>query len=283
MCSAFWVSLRPKQWVKNFFVFVPLIFAREFTDPTAVKLTIYAFGIFALAASGIYLLNDVLDRRSDAAHPVKKHRPVAAGTLPVRVAIIAGFALVGTTALLAFWLNTLLGEIIVGYAILQLAYSLMLKHIVFIDLAAIASGFVLRVYAGAAAIDVPVSAWLLAITFLLALLLAAGKRLRELQSSQTPEKLARKVLSNYSIDRLENVVKILTIAIFASYLFYAWQTNLYLLLTAPIVAYGLLRYAALLHSKSAAECPTEMLLNDKRLLATAGFWGIAILVILSFA
>jgi len=275
-------ALRPKQWIKNFFVFVPLIFSREFKDIEAIKFSILVFGIFCLTASGIYLINDVLDRENDRKHHRKKHRPIAAGQLPVSIAILIGILLLGAGTTAAFCLNLQLGYIIIGYIALQVVYSFFLKHIVIIDLLSIAVGFVLRIFAGAAIIEVSISSWLLVITLLLALLLAAGKRLQE---TKTTNLLSRKVLNEYSPQFLDSVIKIILPATLVSYLFYSFQASQshYFFLTVPIVVYGLLRYLLILESSSVTESPTELLLSDRPLLISVVLWGTTTLVILSFS
>ncbi|MCK5471694.1 UbiA family prenyltransferase, partial [Candidatus Gracilibacteria bacterium] len=186
-------ALRAKQWIKNLLIFVPLVFSREFLNPDSVKLAAAAFGIFCATASGIYLLNDLLDRDSDKKHFAKKQRAIASGKLPLKIAAAASAILLITSLLLATKLNFVLAAIVSGYIFLQIVYSVFLKHIVIVDLLAISTGFILRIFAGGAVIGVEISNWLLTITFLLALLLAAGKRLREVESAGI---FSRKVLEN---------------------------------------------------------------------------------------
>ena len=275
-------ALRPKQWIKNLLVFAPLIFSREFLNPDSVKLAATVFGIFCATASGIYLLNDVLDRTADRQHPLKKERAVASGKLPAKAAIIASVILLAGGLLLSTQINAVLTGIVGGYIVLQIGYSIFLKHLAIIDLLVISTGFILRIFAGGVAIGVAISSWLLAITFLLALLLAAGKRLREIE---TAGKSSRKVLANYSPRFLQTTIQILLPAILVSYLFYSFQASEspHFIFTVPIVVYGLLRYLFLIDKKSANENPTDLLLEDKPLFVSVIFWGISIIAILSFA
>ncbi|MDD3066567.1 MAG: decaprenyl-phosphate phosphoribosyltransferase [Candidatus Gracilibacteria bacterium] len=282
MLKALLSSLRIKQWIKNFFVFIPLIFVKEFTDIGKVELTMMVFGIFCAVASGIYLLNDIFDRKRDALHPTKKHRAIASGKLPVSIAAITSFILLGGGISAAFVLNPAVGGILLGYALLQISYSLLLKHLVIIDLLVISVGFVLRVFAGGLVIAVAISNWLLLVTFLLALLLATGKRIRE---TKTAGSASRKVLENYTVSFLDSVTKIILPCVLLAYLFYTFQANQspYFIFTTPIVVYGLLRYLMLIDGENAAESPTELLLTDKPLLASVILWGISVIVILSLA
>lgn len=280
MLTALLQSLRIKQWIKNLLIFIPLIFSREFRDPESVMIVLAAFSIFSLTASGVYLINDVLDRKLDQKHHTKKQRPIASGKLSPPLAILSATLLFLISFFLAWQLNCWLLDILVIYLILQLSYSGILKHIAIIDLFAIAAGFVLRVFAGAVVIDVQVSSWLLAVTFLLALLIAAGKRLREIEKAGSH---SRKVLQSYSPEFLKMTIQIILPAILIAYLFYSFQAHrsIYFFITVPIAVYGLLRYLLLLNRKEATEDPTELILSDAPLLASALLWVVSVIAVLS--
>ena len=245
-----------------------------------MKLATAVFGIFCGVASGIYLLNDLFDRADDRLHPFKKKRGVASGKLPAKTAIgVSGF-LLAAGLFFAAQINMVLVGIIGGYILLQISYSFFLKRLAIIDLLAIATGFILRIFAGGAAIGVAISSWLLAITFLLALLLATGKRLREIEIAG---RSSRKVLENYPAEFLKRAIQILLPAILVSYLFYSFQASEspHFIFTVPIVVYGLLRYLFLIDQKSANENPTDLLLEDKPLLVSVVLWVISVIAILS--
>ena len=274
-------AARPKQWIKNLLVFAPLIFAHEFLNFNSLEKVASTFGIFCLASSGIYILNDIFDRDSDRRHPAKKSRPIASGRLPVKIAA----AISGIFLLIALFFATKFGilvAIVAGYIFLQISYSLFLKHFSIIDLISIALGFILRIVAGGFVIAVELSGWLLAITFLLALLLAAGKRLREIE---TAGRASRRVLENYPPEFLRSTIKIVLPAILVSYLFYSFQTSNSpnFIFTTPIVVFGLLRYLLLIERKSANENPTDLLFSDRPLLASVVLWMLAVFAILYFA
>jgi len=275
-------SLRPKQWIKNVLIFAPLIFSQKFLEPESVKLAVFAFGMFCLATSGVYLMNDVFDKKSDAKHPQKKYRPIASGKLSVTFAVFLSLLLFLVSFFLAWKVNCTLLDILLIYVVLQFSYSSYFKHIAILDLIFIALGFILRIFAGGAVIGVEISSWLLAITFLLALLLASGKRLKELEVQGSS---SRKVLASYSPNFLRNIIKIILPAILVSYLFYSLQGSVSanFIFTTPIVAYGLLRYLMLIEKKSAHENPTDLLFEDKPLLASVVLWLIAVIAILYFA
>ena len=274
-------TARPKQWIKNLLIFAPLIFAREFLNLDSLGKVVATFGIFCLASSGIYILNDIFDRESDRRHPTKKLRPIASGRLPAKIAGIVSSALLLAALFFAAKFGMLVA-IIAGYIFLQIGYSLFLKHFPIIDLFSIAFGFILRIIAGGIVIAVELSSWLLAITFLLALLLASGKRLREIE---TAGHTSRRVLENYPPEFLRATIKILLPAILVSYLFYSFQASNSpnFIFTTPIVVFGLLRYLLLIEQKSANENPTDLLFADRQLLASVIFWMLAVVGILIFA
>ncbi|MFH0776351.1 MAG: decaprenyl-phosphate phosphoribosyltransferase [Patescibacteria group bacterium] len=275
-------ALRPKQWIKNLLIFVPLVFARDFTNLESLEKVAFAFGIFCLTSSGVYVLNDIFDRKSDRTHPTKKSRPIASGRLPIAPAFLVACALFCASALGAWQLDSQIINVLATFVFLQIAYSLSLKHFAIVDLLAIATGFILRIVAGGVAAGVVLSGWLLAITFLLALLLASGKRLREIE---TAGHTSRKVLESYPPEFLRSTIKILLPAILVSYLFYSFQASEspHFFWTVPIVVFGLLRYLLLFEQKSAHENPTDLLLKDRPLLISVILWVIVVFAILYFA
>lgn len=274
-------ALRPKQWIKNLLIFVPLVFAREFLNVASFTNVAATFGIFCLASSGVYILNDIFDREADRRHHTKKSRPIASGRLPVNFAVFLSGALLLSAVFFATKFG-MLAVVISSYILLQVSYSLFLKHLAIIDLLSISLGFILRIFAGGVAAGVTLSGWLLAITLLLALLLATGKRLREIE---TAGHLSRKVLAKYPPAFLQSTIKVLLPAILVSYLFYSFQASgsANFFWTVPIVVFGLLRYLLLIERKSANENPTDLLFEDRPLLASVVAWLFAVLTILYFA
>lgn len=281
MLFAILKSLRPKQWIKNLLIFVPLVFSREFLNLESFKLVSITFGIFCLTASGVYLMNDVFDKKNDTKHPHKKQRAIASGKLPVTAGVFLSLLLLLASFFFAWKVDCVLLDILLVYLVLQLAYSSYFKHVVILDLIFIAMGFIVRIFAGGMVIGVEVSSWLLAITFLLALLLASGKRLRETEIQGVA---SRKVLESYPPNFLKSTIKVLLPAILVSYLFYSFQANNppNFIWTAPIAVFGLLRYLFLIDSKKLTEDPTELLLTDKPLLASVILWVATSVGILMF-
>ncbi|MDO8594551.1 MAG: decaprenyl-phosphate phosphoribosyltransferase [bacterium] len=266
------ISMRPKQWVKNLFVFGPLLFVKAFTDTEKVALTSLAFVCFCIAGSAVYLLNDCLDKEKDRQHPIKKHRPLASGKLSAFIALTASLLLGGASLWGGFMLNRSFGWVLLGYLLLNLFYSLKLKDMIILDVFCISIGFVLRVVGGAAVIAVPVSVWILACTFFLALFLAVNKRKNELTLGGGE---TREVLRAYSPEMLEYMNMVSLSATVITYAFYTFSSehSRLLMLTIPIVLYGLFYYlAALARQPEGAGDPTSIVLKETNLQVTVMLW-----------
>jgi 4-hydroxybenzoate polyprenyltransferase len=281
------VSLRPSQWTKNLIVFGPLGLGQRLFDPTALVHSLAAFLIFCVLSGVVYLLNDVADRDGDRLHPIKMHRPIASGDVPVRVALLFA-AVLGVGALAAsFWLRPLFGVMALTYVALLALYSGPLKHVVIIDVLTIAIGFVLRAVAGAVAIDVAVSPWLYVLTILLALFLALSKRRHELVLLADQATGHRPILEEYSPYLLDQMIAVVTASTLVAYAIYTvspetiskFQTEL-LGLTLPFPLYGIFRYLYLVHHKEGGGSPSDMLLNDRPLLLCVALWAVAVALII---
>lgn len=273
--------MRPKQWLKNLFVFAAIIFVREFTNTEKVVLTIWAFVLFSLASSAIYLVNDLVDLKKDRLHPVKKFRPLAAGQLSPWLAGTAAILLGGVAIAGGFYLNYLFGLTISAYVLLNLLYSFVLKNLIVIDVFTIAVGFVLRVAAGAAVILVPVSIWIILSTFFFTLFLAVNKRRTELAVSADGG--TRSVLKYYSPALLNQMNIVSLSATIITYTFYTFSSehSRLLMLTVPIVLYGLFYYLHVLDRTPQKESgPTEVFLREKNLQLTVLVWVIIAVLIL---
>lgn len=275
------VAMRPRQWTKNLLLFAGIIFAAQLGDPSRWAAAVTAFVAYCAASSAAYLVNDVRDAESDRLHPVKRARPIARGELSPRAALV----LAGALALAAFVLAGALGPLslacLAAFVALQAAYSLGLKTFELVDVLAIAGLFVLRASAGAIAVDVRISEWLLLCTFLLALFVALGKRRAELGLDGVH---ARPALDGYSValvDQLLGIVAAATIAAYTGYALAAHDTR-WLVATVPLVVYGLFRYLLLLHRRGLGEEPETLLVEDLPLLVTVAVWAGACAVILAF-
>jgi 4-hydroxybenzoate polyprenyltransferase len=280
-------SLRPGQWTKNFIVFAALIFSRRLLDPAAVALALAAFLIFCGLSGAIYLVNDVSDRVEDRQHPLKSKRPIASGALAVGTALAWAAMLIGGGLALAFWLQPLFGLTAVAFVSLQAAYTRRLKHIVILDVMAIAAGFVLRAVAGGVVIEVPVSEWLLVCTILLALFLGLAKRRHELTLLAAGAAGHRRILEEYDPYLLDQMIAVVAAATLVAYIIYCLSSETierfgthWLVLTVPFPIYGIFRYLYLVHRKDGGGNPSEMLLNDRPLLACVALWSLSVVAII---
>ncbi len=265
------ISMRPKQWVKNVFIFAPMIFSLHMFQPAFIKRSLLAFCLFSLITGTIYIFNDILDREKDRLHPEKKDRPIAAGQLSaVSAGIFAAVLLVGVLALSAV-INREFFYISLFYAVLNIFYSLFLKSVVIIDIMVIALGFVLRVMVGAAINQLALYPWILISTFLLAIFLALIKRRQELLKIQSinPDKVTRKTLLHYNINLLDQMISISTATTLISYIMYVLSPDVQqkfhtanLFYTVPFVIFGIFRYLFLAYAMGEGESPSEIIYTD---------------------
>ena len=286
MLRAIVASMRPRQWVKNLFVFAGLIFAQRLFTPAA-WLSLAGFGIFCALSGAIYLINDVADRDRDRLDPRKRMRPIAAGRLPVPVAVAAAVLLViGGLGFAAILSRTFLLTA-VAYVVLLIAYSAWLKHIVIVDVIVVACGFVLRAVAGAVVIDVEMSGWLLICTILLALFLTLGKRRYEYVALEQDAARHRPILAEYSPALLDQMIAVVTASTVTAYALYTMSPETvakfhthWLPATLPFVLYGIFRYLYLLYQRRLGGNPSELLLSDRALLINTICWICAVLLII---
>ena len=275
-------ALRPRQWPKNLLVFAGILFAAEYDEPAKWAAAIAAFIAYCAASSAAYMVNDVLDAEEDRRHPIKRNRPVASGVLPpVRALKIAAVLVVAAVTVTA-WLGWGSVAYIAGFLALQGAYSWRLKHVVLIDVMAIAALFVIRGAAGAEAVAVRISPWLIVCTALLALFLALAKRRGELAATAVGGG-GRTVLDGYSfalVDQLVSVVAACTIVAYSFYTFQAREGSA-MMATIPFVVFGLFRYLLLMHREDLGEEPENVLLSDVPILLTVAAWAVTSAVILA--
>jgi 4-hydroxybenzoate polyprenyltransferase len=275
--------MRPLQWSKNLLVFAGILFAAEFDEPGKWAAAFAAFVAYCAASSAGYLFNDVLDAEQDLLHHLERERPVASGAL-ARGRALAYSALLAAVALgVMGWFGWASLAYVGGFLALQAAYSLRLKHVVLIDVIAIAGLFVIRAAAGAEAVDVRISPWLIVCTALLALFLALAKRRGELVSTEAGG--AREVLDGYSltlVDQLVSVVAACTIVAYSLYSFEAREGSA-MMATIPFVVFGIFRYLLLMHREELGEEPERVLLTDVPILATVAAWAVTSALILGFS
>ncbi len=281
------VSLRPDQWHKNLIVFAALIFAVKLLDPAALARATAAFLIFCAVSSVVYLINDVADREQDRLHPVKRLRPIAAGDLSPGAAMAIAAGLGASALAVAFWLRPTFGVAAAAYLALIVVYTTSLKHLVVLDVMAIAIGFVLRAVAGGLVIDVHVSNWLLVCTMLGALFLGLAKRRHEITLLAAGAKGHRKILEEYDPYLLDQMIGVVAAATMVAYIIYCASPETHaifgtewLVLTTPFPIYGLFRYLYLVHRKSGGGNPSDLLLSDRPLLACVLLWGVTAVLII---
>ena len=280
-------SLRPAQWVKNLFVLVPLVFAHQLDRIDLALRSAAAFAAFCAAASAIYLLNDLRDREADRLHPVKRLRPIAAGRLGTTPALAAACLLAAGALGLAWTLGPGFSTCLGIYLALNVLYSLGLKHLVILDVMTIALGFVLRVEAGALAIAVEVSSWLLLCTIFVALFLGFAKRRHELALQPESGASTRLVLEHYSLTFVDQMINVVTASTIVSYALYTVDPGTaarlgtpYLIVTVPLALFGIFRFLFLLYHRSDVASPTDAILRDPPFLVNLALWGVTVLALI---
>jgi 4-hydroxybenzoate polyprenyltransferase len=294
-------AMRPLQWSKNGLVLLAVIFARQLTNPPMVARAAVAFAAFCLAASTVYLLNDIADRDRDRLHAKKRRRPLASGRLSLGLAAATAAATAAGAAALAALLvarllpggpdpfaawggsRALFAATLGGYVALNLAYSAWLKHVVLWDVFVIAAGFVLRALAGAFAAPVPISPWFYLCAMFLALFLALGKRRAELLQLDPEAESHRRNLREYSVLLLDQLVAIVVTSALICYSLYTFQSETgghALMITIPIVIFGVFRYLYLIYVKAEGDEPDVLLWRDRQVLASVALCVLVVLGVL---
>lgn len=287
-----WRSLRPHQWVKNLFVAAPLVFSRHMLDAAYILPVLVALLVFCALSGAVYIFNDLRDVELDRAHPVKRHRPIAAGALSPRRALVFAVGLALVALILSALLSLKLAATAALYLIINIAYSMGLKHVAYLDVALIVAGFLLRILGGGVAIDVPVSHWLFICTALLSLLLALGKRTHELITATRANReavITRSSLAGYERSRhllpwLMGVLSLLTISAYALYANGAEAVGAFgtgqLLWTLPYCVIGIVRFLQLSIWRPRPEAPTEAILRDMPFVVNVGLWAATVVTII---
>lgn len=280
--------LRPRQWLKNVFVFAGLIFSRNFLIPTSVEKSIAAFVVFSLLSSGGYIINDIIDYKDDRQHPVKSKRPIAAGRIRRAPAGVVAGVLILLSIASSFFLGIDFLLVCCAYGLLMLAYSLGVKQIVILDVLFVAFGYVLRAIAGAVVIDVEISSWLLLCTLLIALFLAVAKRRTEIVLLGEDASKHRKILAQYSLALLNQMISIVTAACIVAYCLYTLAPETVakfgtknLIFTIPFVIYGIFRYLYITYQSLHTDLPERVLFRDLPLQLCLVSWIVVCLLIIA--
>lgn len=283
-------TMRPRQWTKNGFVFAGILFDQQILQLEPFARVFLAFILLCMAASTIYIINDLVDIERDRTHPRKRQRPLPSGQLPVPWAITAAVALPVLTLAIALVFSPPLALVLAGYLALHIAYSFWLKNIVLIDVFAIAAGFILRLIAGVVVIDVAnFSPWLYACAGLLALFLAVGKRRQELLLLAAEAENHRTTYKDYNLPLLDDMLRMITTGSILTYMLYTIEAQTirseghWMLLTVPFVIYGVFRYLYLIHVKGLGSAPDELLFKDLPLLIDVVLWVLSVGVVLYVA
>ncbi len=306
--TPFWllVSCRPRQWLKNLALFAPLIFEGAFFDADKLGTVIWGFLIFSVVTSAIYIINDVIDIAKDRTHPFKSKRPIASGRVDPRIALIFAMVILAWALLVSSKLSVFFGMATAAYSVLQIVYSLFLRSVILLDVMAIASGFLLRIYAGAVLIDAHVTIWFILTVASLALFLAIGKRRSErtlLLASETRDLTTRRILLHYPESLLDGLTVMFATATWFSYTMFTFLqpppsagpqvlilfgdflprtflASKWLMLTVPLVIYGVMRYLYVIYEKKEGESPERALLSDIPLLSSVVLWGVLVFVVI---
>jgi 4-hydroxybenzoate polyprenyltransferase len=258
-------TMRPKQWVKNGFVLIPLVFDVKLFNPTYLLPTLAGFALWCLVAGTVYIINDLAGAKKDRLHPKKRHRPIASGQLPASSALVAAVLIPLIALPLAALLDPFFGALLMSYFVLQIAYSLWLKQVVILDVLIIAAGYVLRVASGVPLVEAArFSPWMYVFTTMLALFLALGKRRGELILLKENADSHRSSLQEYNLPLLDEMMSIVTSSIVVTYAFYT----------------GIFRYLYLIHSKGLTAAPDEVVLSDRPLQATIVLWGLSVVIVM---
>src|SRR5438552_11856784 len=286
------LSLRPAQWTKNLLVFAGLLFGnasvgRDLFDGPTLARAAAAFAIFCGLSGAVYVVNDLMDRDADRRHPLKAHRPIASGALPAAVAVAAVVIIWAGALTAAAWPGRTFLLVSAAYVLLQVLYSGPLKHIVIIDALALSLGFVLRAVAGAVAVDVDISHWLLVCTTLLALFMALAKRRHEIVLLADDAAYHRPILKEYSAYLLDQMIGVVTASTLIAYIFYTISPETeakfgtpWLGLTIPFPLYGIFRYLYLVHRREGGGSPAELLMTDRPLLVCVALWALTVALII---
>lgn len=278
--------IRVPQWVKNLFVFIPVVYSRNLFHTDYLFLSIIAFVIFCLLSSTVYVINDIVDAEADRHHPVKKNRPIATGKISNKKGIVIAIVLFIISVAFSLYTNTNFKIFAFLFLLINIFYSFRLKHIVLLDIFSIAAGFMIRVTAGALVISVEISSWLILTTMFLSLFLAVMKRRSEIYVAGEEQNSTRKVLEDYSTNYIDQMSTIAAAGVIISYALYTvsertvtvFQTE-HLIYTTPFVVYGIFRYMFLVLNHNKGENTTEIMVTDVSMITNIILYSLTTIII----
>jgi len=276
--------MRPKQWLKNFFVFAAIIFSGKFDDKHILLLNLGVFVLFCLVSSAVYVLNDLVDVEKDKQHPEKKNRPIASGKVSKIQAIVLEVGILCIVLAGSYLVNFRIAFVLIGYYLMNVLYSFKLKNIVIIDVMIITFGFVLRVISGGIATNVQLSSWLILCTILISLFIALNKRRSEIVTLKDNSSSHRKILEEYSVELIDNMLTIVTPSILITYCLYTFSStqSRTMMITIPFVLYGIFRYQYLVSKKNVGGKPEDVFQKDLPFLINVLLWAVSIIIIIYF-
>ncbi len=281
--------MRPHQYVKNIFIFAPLLFSFSFDDTNKTIITFMVFILFSILASSVYILNDLMDVEEDKAHPTKKNRPIASGALSAKTAKVLFVVLASLSLVSSLLISQELFYVLASYFILNVAYSLKLKHISIVDIFIIATGFVLRLFAGSVATDIPLSMWIIIITFLLAIFLALAKRRDDVLLSLKGQE-TRKNIDGYNLEFVNATMTLMSGVVVMSYILYTVSAEViervhthYLFLSAFFVILGIFRYMQITFVEEKSGSPSKIVVGDRFIKITLLLWLASFIIIVKMA
>ena len=278
-------TMRPKQWAKNILLFAAVVFAGDLGEASLVVTSLAAFGIFCALSASAYVVNDLVDAERDRMHPTKRNRPIAAGLVPRPLAYVSAVGLAAVGLAMSSLVEPRFFAVSGGYLALTIGYSLWLKNVLLVDVIALAVGYVLRAAGGAFAIDVTISPWLLLCTILVALFIGLTKRRHELLLLDTDASAHRRILEEYSgplLDQMISLVSSATLIAYALYTFFSDQSrsNELLVVTLPLVVYGIFRYLYLVYKRGEGGSPEDLIFSDVPLLVCLALWGLSVVLLI---
>jgi 4-hydroxybenzoate polyprenyltransferase len=279
-------TMRPKQWIKNIFIFAPLVFDKKLLELRYLAQTVGGFVLLCVVSGAVYIINDAADAEKDRQHPKKRGRPIASGRLNTGAAVDVAIVMFLIALPLGFLLNLAFGAILSGYLLIQIAYSFWLKNVVIIDVMSIASGFILRVAAGIPLVNAErFSPWLYVCMMLGSLLIGFGKRRHELTLLKENANAHRQSLEEYNLTLLDHAITVVTASTLLAYALYTFSAEGFpikyaMMLTIPFVLYAIFRYLYLIHVKGIGGEPEEIILSDRPLQAAIILWGLSVTAVL---
>lgn len=276
--------MRPKQWIKNFFIFAAMIFSGKFTNTYIFLMNIFVFVMFCLISSSVYILNDLVDVDKDRQHPEKKNRPIASGKVTKLQALMMEIILLSIVFIISYNVNLKLLIVFLIYFVINIFYSFKLKNIVIIDVMIITFGFVLRVESGSISTNVQLSPWMILCTILISLFIALNKRKSEIVTLKAKSSNHRKILDEYSVDLIDNMLTIVTPSILIAYCLYTFSSiqSRTMMITIPFVLYGIFRYQYLMMKHNIGGKPEDVFQKDIPFLINILLWSIAVISIIYF-